>query len=107
MKRVSLVVISLLMFFSTLVLANQVRVPLAEAAMSGCHSNYLSSGAGGYSYCTSGSGGSVRVKIWCYSSVTGTAIYYGPKVYGINQTSTKLCPPDRPAITGATHILGT
>ena len=102
MRRINLVIVSLLMLFTTLVVANQAPVQVAEAAMSNCQAWFLSSWQGGYAYCSSGSGGSVRVKIWCNNGVQ----YYGPKVYSPGQTSTKLCPPGY-GINAATHILGT
>jgi len=75
---------------------------VSEATMSSCHSWFLSSYAGAYAWCDSGTGGSVRVKIWCNNGVQ----YFGPKVYAPHQTSTKLC-PSGVGVNASTYILGT
>ena len=94
--------VSVLAFFSFLVPVVALDTAPVEATLSSCQARLLTpTYAGGYAYCSSGFGGSVRVKIWCNNGVS----YYGPKVYFAGVTSTKLCPSGT-YVTGATHILG-
>lgn len=104
MNKIKMAIASIIMLTCSVVGISFNAQP-ASALMSNCSTWFNSIQTGGYAYCHSGSGGWLRVKLYCRGT-GGYPIVYGPKVYNPGQVSGAFCPSYAPKAYGVQPIVG-